>query len=355
MSCPAWGAAFAAAVLFTACAAPARAAAFQQTPSLRPVPDSRARFREIFCAVDADHGAQYPYDRPCAAALHRLTGEGQPTGAAVYLGRPRTKLRIVVVPGILGECVEKIATPFEDAIRPMRERGWAVQTLRVSGRAGSAANALAIRDQLRALRLAPDERLVLIGYSKGMSDILELLGGPDQSVIPDGSAVSLTGVVRGTPIADRANRAYRLFRALPLPGCPAGEGNGVESLTRAYRLRWLATHRLPARLGYFSLPAYTSRDNVSALLKTSWATLARIDPRNDGNVIFSDAVIPKSQVLGYANSGHWALILPFALKAPLTARLFATHNGYPRVVLLESIARYFDELYVAEGQTGRTR
>ena len=313
--------------------------------------DARARFREIFCAVEADHGGKYPDDRACDEALHSSPGGPRPTGRPVYLGPARVKLRIVVVPGILGECVEKLATPFEDAIAPLGREGWTVQSLEVSGRSGSAANARQIRDEIRALRLRADEKLVLIGYSKGMSDILELLGSADQAVIPDGSSiVSVTGVVRGTPIADRSSRAYRAFRWLPVPGCGPGDGRGVESLTRAHRLAWLATHRLPSRLHYYSLPAYTDRGNVSWVLRSGWSTLARIDPRNDGQVIASDSIIPGSQLLGYANSDHWALVLPFALKAPALARLFATRNAYPRVVLLESIARFLEERYLTRAQ-----
>jgi hypothetical protein len=222
--------------------------------------------------------------------------------------------------------------------------------LHVSGRSGSAANALQIRDQIAALKLQPDEKLALIGYSKGMSDILELLGSREGHVIPSGSSIiSMTGVVRGTPIADQASKAYHAFRWLPVPGCGPGDGKGVESLTRAVRLEWLKTHTLPPRLHYLSLPAYTDRANVSWVLRSGWSTLARIDARNDGQVIASDAIIPGSQVLGYANSDHWALVLPFALEAPLTAKLFATRNAYPRVVLLETLARFLEEQYLKPG------
>jgi hypothetical protein len=345
---------FAVASLGSALIVPARGSttpAPERAGETQPPSDPRARFGEIFCAVEADHGARFPYDRPCDQALHLSAGGPRSSGRPVYLGPARIKLRIVLVPGILGECVEKLATPFEDAIAPLARLGWTVQSLKVSGRSGSAANAQQIRNQIRALGLRPDEKLVLVGYSKGMSDILELLGSADEGVIPDGSSiVSVTGVVRGTPIADRSSRTYRAFRWLPVPGCAPGDGRGVESLTRSYRLAWLASHHLPSRLHYYSLPAYTDRSHVSRVLRSGWSTLARIDPRNDGQVIASDAVIPGGQLLGFANSDHWALVLPFALKAPRIAGLFATRNDYPRVVLLESLARYLEEQYLRSRQ-----
>lgn len=316
------------------------------------VADGRARFREIFGAVQADHGSAYPYNRRCSLALHRLPDEPPPSGKPVYLGPARQKLRIVIVPGIFGECVERMAVPFEDAVWPLRQHGWSVETLRVSGRSGSAANARQIGDQLGKLSLAPDEKLVMIGYSKGMSDILELIVSSDGACIPTGSSiVSLAGVVRGTPLADSAARAYQAFSWIPFPGCRPGDRMGVASLTRSHRLNWLATNKLPARLRYYSICAYAAPDNVSMALKIGWRALARSDSRNDGNVIASDSVIPGSQLLGYANADHWALALPFALRAPLRSKLFATRNEYPRVVLLESLARFLEETYLAHRGT----
>lgn len=312
-----------------------------------PVSDHRSRFREIFRAVQADHGSEHPYNRPCSQALHLLADEPAPEGKPVYLGSARQRLRIIVVPGIFGECVAKMAVPLEDAVVPLSQRGWSLQMLRVSGRSGSAANARQIVDELRMLRLAPDEKLVLIGYSKGMSDILELIGGPDGSIVPSGSSiVSLAGVVRGTPIADRLARTYRAFSWLPFPGCPPGDRQGVESLTRAHRLAWLMAHKLPRRLHYHSLCAFAVLNDVSLALRPGWRTLAQLDPRNDGNVIASDCIIPGSGLLGYANSDHWALALPFALNAPVRAKLFASKNEYPRVLLIETIARYLEEQYL---------
>ena len=317
------------------------------TASAAGIADGRARFREIFCAVQKDHGAAFPYNRPCAQALHRLGDEPPPSGRPVHLGSARVPLRIVAVPGIFGECVEGMARPFEDSIQPLAKIGWTVQPLDISGRSSSAANAEAIRAKLRNLQLRPYEKLVLIGYSKGMSDLIELLGNnPEEVIPPDSSIVSVTGVVAGTPLADGGERVYRAFWWVPLPGCRPGDGGGVASLTRKHRLNYLATHPLPSNLHYYSLPAFTTRDNISSFLRGGHAALSRIDPRNDGNVIFHDSILPRSTLLGYANSDHWALTLPFSLQAPFRSKFFATRNEYPRVILLEAIVRFLEEQYL---------
>jgi len=318
--------------------------------------DERGRFRETLCAIDAVRG--YYRDRDCNALLHRLNGEPAPTGRPVELGPSPVKLRIRIVPGIFGECAEDMATPFLDAVRPrpgygydLRQFGFDVAAFRVAGRSSSAANAAMIREQIVAMNLRPDERLVLIGHSKGMSDIIELIGG-DRSVVPAGSTiVSLTGVVAGTPIADMAEHAYSVIRRLRLPNCLPGDGGGPASLTRRARLDYLATHPLPKDLKYFSIAAFTRPSNISGGLKATHGMLSSIDQRNDGNVIFTDSIIPDSTVLGYLDADHWAVAMPFETYAPRWTRPVFSRNHFPRVVLLEAIARVIAE-HQSEGPTG---
>lgn len=309
------------------------------------VADGRARFREIYCAVREARGK--PGDAPCGQSLHRLHGEGPPTGRPVHMGQARIKLRIRIVPGIFGECAAHMATPFQDSIGALREQGYDdVAAFAVDGRSSSARNAAQIAQQIGAMNLKPDERLVLIGHSKGMSDILELIGDHEEAV-PEGSAIiSLTGVVAGTPIADRGVAAYRAVGWIPFPRCPVGDKQGVRSLTRQHRLAYLAAHPLPPKFRYYSIPAFTRASNISSFLKPTHAALAKIDARNDGNVIFHDSVIPGSIVLGHLDADHWAVAMPFEIFAPKRARIFASRNKFPRPVLLEAIARMVEEDYL---------
>jgi hypothetical protein len=284
--------------------------------------------------------------------LHRLDNEPLPSGKPVTLDASPVKLRIRIVPGIFGQCAEGHATPFLDAVRPQPGKGYDlgrfgfdVAAFRVSGRGSSAENAAQIREQIAAMHLAPGERLVLIGHSKGMSDLIELIGG-DRSVVPPGSAiVSLTGVVAGTPIADMGEDLYRPLRHVSLPGCSADDGGGVTSLTRRERLKYLAAHPLPADLHYYSVAAFARPTMISAALKPTYLALARTDARNDGNVIFTDSIIPGSKILGYVDADHWAVAMPFEVYAPQFAAVVATRNHFPRVILLEAIARIIAEDY----------
>ena len=195
--------AFLLAWLLAGCVAPARFSLVTPPLILAPaaqagVSDGRARFREIFCAV---HDARLPdAERDCGSWLHRIEGEAEPAGLPVELGQSGNKLRVRIVPGIFGKCAQDKATPFLDAITPRGGQGYAladygydVASFVVDGRSGSARNAKQIRHQVEAMDLEPGERLVLIGHSKGMSDVLEFIGRYPRSVPPSAIIVSISG------------------------------------------------------------------------------------------------------------------------------------------------------------------
>jgi hypothetical protein len=114
-------------------------------------------------------------------------------------------------------------------------------------------------------------------------------------------------------------------------------------VSRRHRIAWLADHPLPRDRTYFSVAAFTDRAHVSRPLEQSYRELSRIDPRNDGQVIATDAIIPGSHLLGYLNADHWAVALPLAHNSPKLRSVFAGRNDYPREILLEAIVRLVEE------------
>jgi hypothetical protein len=94
---------------------------------------------------------------------------------------------------------------------------------------------------------------------------------------------------------------------------------------------------------YYSLVAFPEPDRISAILKPSYDTLSRIDPRNDSQVLFYDQVVPGSALLGYLNADHWAIAVPITRSYPMIGAMFVTRNAYPREALLEAILRFVEE------------
>ncbi|MCB1885864.1 MAG: hypothetical protein KDG89_18080 [Geminicoccaceae bacterium] len=311
------------------------------------VGDGRARFREIWQAVAAAR-PNLPDARPAAAALRRFAGEGAGEGRPVALGPPLVPERVLVVGGIYGACVAWLVRPFSDALRHLARLGWRVGEIPIEPRSSSARNARLIQDHLQGLGLDPDERVVLVGYSKGLCDIMEATALPGG--LPPGvrAVVGIGGSAWGSPVAADLPRPLKaLLDRLALPGCPPGDGGGIDSLLPERRRAWLAGHPLPAAIGWFSLVAVPTPPRLSRVLVPSHRRLARIDPLNDGQMIASDAMIPASTLLGVLDADHWALALPIARNESLAASAIAAglvdENAFPREVMLESVLRYVGE------------
>ena len=314
------------------------------TPSsLAKIEDGRDRFREIYCAVQKDHGAGLPYDRPCEEVILRLEGELEPGGNPVSLGPSKLKLRVLIVPGLFNDCIT-FSSAYSYARAHLERYGYKVESLPVSGRSSSTHNALEIRNALLGRELLPEERIVLVGYSKGVPDILEAVVAYPEIRHRIAAVVSVAGTVNGSPLIGLIDKPLqKLLKRIPFPHCPPGVGDPMESLKRSTRLQWLSRNRLPESMKYFSLVAFAGREDISTILQSSYDRLALIDPRNDSQVIFYDAIIPGSTLLGFVKADHWAVAMPFSQDAPLLSAVLTDKNEFPREVLLEAIIRIVEE------------
>jgi hypothetical protein len=221
-----------------------------ETPPLALVPvaqadivDRRSRFREIFCAVSEDHGIELPDPRPCAQALHRLAEEAAASRAPVNLGRARVGLRLAIVPGLAAQCFGERALPLRYAASHVERLGYEVTWIDVDGLSSSTRNAAKIRAAILAMDEIPDRPIVLLGYSKGASDVLEASADPTVATRV-AAVVSLGGAINGSPLADQASEMW-LDALAHMPGlsCEGGDRGALESLRRGARLARLAAQQ----------------------------------------------------------------------------------------------------------------
>ena len=280
-------------------------------PGAPAVHDGRVRFRQIVCALAEERAAGRKSDVDCTTLLWRLDDEptAQPPRAPLPPHDPR--LRILIVPGAFAECFLEFGMPFEEAAAEVGHRGYRIDFIPVDGRSGADHNAGQIAAAVEQLPIEPGERILLIGHSKGAVDILHFLVNYPQTACRISAVVSVSGPIMGSPLADSLAGIYaRIFSRMPFTSCPPGDRAVVESLKRSYQSTWLASHRLPNHVRYFSLATFARREDIHPLMLFTYDLLAAYDPRNDGYVAFSDQVIPGATLLGYADLDHWDIALP---------------------------------------------
>jgi hypothetical protein len=318
-----------------------------------PVSDDRAQFRNVLGEVVKQRHGQYPDERQLDGILHNLW-ETQTSSASVALPDTPSDLVVIIVSGVLWECVSNVALPFGrgksvnvaseyDYLLP---RYATVDVVHVRGIATSEHNSEIVEEAIRKHQDAAN--VIVVAYSKGLPDTLEALRRMGSDTPRNLRAlVSVAGVVSGSPLADWLNLYKKFLQILPTPGaCSHVNENFLKSITRDRCLHWLAQHwsSMPQGIRYYSLVTFTKPNRMHWFLRLLYAKLAEVEPRNDSHMLIHDQVLPGAKLLGYLNSDHWAVALPFnrSMRSFWNV-LLRNHNAFPREVLFEAILRYVED------------
>lgn len=325
---------------------------------LSGIHDARAEFAQKFDAELMSDAVWSKKGKAESFLFFDPKGVAQVNSAIVEYG----KTAVLVVPGILGECFDNQALPFTDGEIRSRQTAYiesysglldslglhSIEAIRVLGRAGSEENAKIIKKAILDKANNPEiSEIIVLAYSKGTPDALESISNMDKTgELPSKlrALVSVAGVVMGTPIADSLENLYRIInKIIGSDVCGASDGKDIASLRTDVRSKWLAHSPMPGTVQMYSLVATTTKDNVGLGLRGFYTMLSFADVRNDGQMIMSDAILPRSTLLAVAKSDHWDFVLPLSSNPDIRIRGLASGKDFPRQALFRAVIRYVVE------------
>jgi hypothetical protein len=317
---------------------------------LAGIRDERPKFAQVFAAELTTSGD----GKEVAKWLHTAIEQATPTAGSASSTHG---VSVLVVPGIFGDCVDGQALPFSDGQVRDRPRNYTegyaqlaaqlqtyVRAIEVRGRASSESNAAIIARELEAEALKSEVKaIVLVGYSKGVPDTLVALRNLDsQQRLPAKvrALVAVSGVVMGTPIADRMEWLYEGLTAKLSPlDCTVSTGGEVTSLTVRERTTWLVRNSLPQNVRMYSVVAHVHRTAVAPALVAFYDALATLDRLNDGQVFASSMLLPNATLLAEVKSDHWTYVLALNRSPNLLVRSMVSPTDFPRDAFFRAIVK----------------
>jgi hypothetical protein len=114
----------------------------------------------------------------------------------------------------------------------------------------------------------------------------------------------------------------------------------MNDLRRDVRIAWWQQHADEVSVPVFALVAAPLPERVSPATRATYRWLARLDPRNDGKLLWQDQIPARSYLLGYVNADHWAIATPVAKELPAFRLLL--RDDTPRTALIESAIEVVD-------------
>jgi hypothetical protein len=320
--------------------------------------------REAFAALFSRELTQHPpaSEQGINAWLHLAVNNAPPfqgpvADSALFTRQARTTA-VLIVPGMFGDCIDDQSVPFGDGVLRTRERSTTesymqyadlgLRTIRlvaVPGRMSTVDNGRVLAAAIRTEAASPEvERILLVAYSKGAIDALEALSvlATEREVLAKVKAlISVAGPIMGTPVADRFEAIYGVLSPRLNPfACSPSDGYDIASVTRRERAGRMQDYVPATGVKTYSVIAYARPELMAPPLRALYAQLAAMDPRNDGQILASDAILPGSTLLAAARSDHWDVALPRSLHPNVLLRGVTSGRSYPRAALFRALIKW---------------
>lgn len=289
---------------------------------LRPDSGNRAaEFSDLFCSVLKQNNPDGEDLSPCSRWLETSGREDLP------LAELSRDYRLLVIPGIFNTCVSD--NPAYAAGRKVLAEKYGVSTGILSvPNDSSEDNAKLIADSIEERWLSDKRPFILVGYSKGTPDIMTALALYPAIRQKVAAFISTAGASGGSPIADSLPMQLDAWmgKVKDRAGCKGNPAEGFKSLKQDVRRRFLSAHPHPY-VPTYSLAAVIHPDRVPRNAAQTWRMLSAWDPKNDGQLLRMDQIIPESTYLGVAWSDHLNMALVMG-------------ERFPRAALLEALYRF---------------
>ncbi len=296
-----------------------------------------AGFAAIFCSVLATQ----PEWSSCDQYL-----ESAPVAPQGPLGAFPTEYRIVVLPGVLGECVSDTVRTYSDAAAHIKATyGTEVEYLALPAFGSSKTNGKVLADYIKEQRatdpIQPPRRYLVVGYSKGAADALAGVSDDEELAAGVAAVISVAGSIAGSRAVDVLPKWLRrvIVRMAP-EKCGKGDGRSWESLGRKQSQEFLATSYDPCATNVYCIVAVSDLESTSRVLRQGWRDLQYFALEQDSQMIAYDAIAPRSTYLGVARGDHWAVAMPFEDTQEKWLHRAVNRNHFPREALFESLIRF---------------
>ena len=262
--------------------------------------------------VDAEHNRARDFARVfCSTLSHLKDKDGRSWGdCAKYLDatdapQPQTaidaRFKFLFVPGFGGECMKDVRA-YSTSIAHLRDAHQiAVEYFAVAPFGSSEENGKSIARRIEeGWSGDASRRYVLIGYSKGATDILEALRVLDAPKTKVAAVVTIAGIVGGLWLPGDLRALMQGTQPWIAPGCPGNVEDGIHSVLRDVRLGFLRQNPLAVRRDDAAAPrSYEGRRGVPANMRAAVRGFSgRLDvdgvhrsgePRGDGGAVSARA------------------------------------------------------------------